>query len=149
MVKRGQMGAWVLVGMLWLTQFGAVNAQENTMRLAAGPSQGTLPSPGDRPVDLDQRAVPGQADGGTVMEYRHPLDSPGRVTRAGGGGGGETQNVTPALRGNPTGVDAVPAQPSEGGGGGPAQNQPIWVSPFYMIVPDSTLVPAPTQASPR
>lgn len=159
MVKRGIMGAWVLVGALWLTQWGSVSAQEGAPRLTAGPSQGAIPTPGESPINLEQRADTRQGGGGggdfgaaptETRGYRHPLDSPGTGARRGGGGGGAgPENVIPALQGNPDGVDAVPEQPSEGGGGGPTQNQPIWVNPYFMVVPDATLIPAPGGASPR
>jgi hypothetical protein len=159
-LRRGT-GWWLVAGALFLMQTGG---QAEGRKTVTGPSQGAIPADytlaaatggggggGGTQDDGARGPSPEAGTGGTsrdggsrpapVEERNSPIDSRPRDPNAGGGGGGggsgTGSNIVPALRGNPTGVDAVheaSPSPSSGGGGG-GGGVPADLSPFIRVLP--------------
>lgn len=150
-LRRGT-GWWLVAGALFLMQTGG---QAEGRKTVTGPSQGVIPADftlaaaggggGGTQDDGARGPSPEAGTGGTSSDggsrpapaegRTSPIDSRPRDPSAGGGGGGS--NIVPALRGNPTGVDAVheaSPSPSTGGGGGGGGVPADW-SPFIRVLP--------------
>lgn len=122
-LRRGT-GWWLVAGALFLMQTGG---QAEGRKTVTGPSQGAIPA------DFTLAAAGGGGGGGAQDDGAR---SPSPAASTGGGGGGGS-NIVPALRGNPSGVDAVheaSPSPSMGGGGG-GGGVPADLSPFIRVLP--------------